>query len=295
MSADIVVREIHRRQGATSVTVRNIITSLRLISDVDWKDLFEEVSLVDDALAADGAYKDMDFPTRNLYRTAIEELARGSNAAELDIAQQRRRCGSRRFIMRRPRLRKPMREKADPGYHLIGGGRRGVLKTTIGYHPRARKWRARLHRASGIGFYVSAIAAVALFILAAALFALAAAGAGAAALCVLAALGDHPRRRRGGRTGQSRRRFRLPRQSAAGSGTGQWRSLAFAHACRRSDASDHARRRSKSRSSAWKSIISPVLKATCISPCSPTGWTRQPRKPTATRLCWRSRPKAWRD
>ncbi len=86
-SADIVVREVHRRQGATSVTVRNIITSLRLIADVDWKDLFEEVSLVDEALAAGSAFKDMDFPTRNLYRTAIEELARGSNAAELDIAR----------------------------------------------------------------------------------------------------------------------------------------------------------------------------------------------------------------
>ena len=38
MTADDIVREVHRRQGATNVTVRNIITSLRLIGDVDWPD-----------------------------------------------------------------------------------------------------------------------------------------------------------------------------------------------------------------------------------------------------------------
>ncbi len=187
-SADIVVREVHRRQGATSVTVRNIITSLRLIADVDWKDLFEEVSLVDEALAAGSAFKDMDFPTRNLYRTAIEELARGSNAVELDIARSAIATAQR---FRAPALEQADARKSDPGYHLVGGGRQS-FEHEIGYHPRARKWRARLHRASGIGFYASAIGAVTLIILAAALFALVAAGAGAAPLCFLAALGAIP-------------------------------------------------------------------------------------------------------
>src|SRR5690606_31977830 len=47
-TADAVVRDEHQRQVAASVTVRNIITSMRLISDVDWTELFERVSLVDD-------------------------------------------------------------------------------------------------------------------------------------------------------------------------------------------------------------------------------------------------------
>ena len=77
-TADAVVRDEHQRQGAGAVTVRNIITSMRLISDVDWTELFERISLVDDVLAAGSAFRDMDFPTRNLYRSAIEELARGA-------------------------------------------------------------------------------------------------------------------------------------------------------------------------------------------------------------------------
>jgi hypothetical protein len=50
--AEELVRREHQLQGASNVTVRNIITSMRLISDVDWAKLFEEGSVVDDRLRA---------------------------------------------------------------------------------------------------------------------------------------------------------------------------------------------------------------------------------------------------
>ena len=87
-TADAVVRDEHQRQGAATVTVRNIITSMRMISDVDWTELFERMSFVDDALAGAGAFPEMDFSTRNLYRSAIEELARGSDCTEIEIAHR---------------------------------------------------------------------------------------------------------------------------------------------------------------------------------------------------------------
>ena len=87
-TADAVVRDEHQRQGAANVTVRNIITSMRLISDVDWTELFERISLVDATLADGDGFSDMDFPTRNLYRSAIEELARGSDHTEIEIARR---------------------------------------------------------------------------------------------------------------------------------------------------------------------------------------------------------------
>src|SRR5438309_4017539 len=86
-TADAIVRDEHQRQGATNVTVRNVITSMRLISDFDWAELVESVSLVDDTLRIGSDFASMDFPTRNLYRTAIEELARGSKLTEMEIAQ----------------------------------------------------------------------------------------------------------------------------------------------------------------------------------------------------------------
>ena len=88
LDTDRMVQEEHQRQGASNVTVRNIITSMRLMSDVDWAEFFESVSLVDEVLNASGEFTSMDFATRNLYRSAIEVLGRGSDLSELAIARR---------------------------------------------------------------------------------------------------------------------------------------------------------------------------------------------------------------
>ncbi len=86
LTVDEAVEHAQQRQGASNVTVRNIITSMRLISAIDWAELFEAVSLVDARLRGSSQFADMDFQTRNLYRSAIEQLARFSPSSELDIA-----------------------------------------------------------------------------------------------------------------------------------------------------------------------------------------------------------------
>jgi cyclic beta-1,2-glucan synthetase len=50
MSAAEIVMAEHQGQAAASATVRNIITSMRLISSFDWSAFFERVSLVDAAM-----------------------------------------------------------------------------------------------------------------------------------------------------------------------------------------------------------------------------------------------------
>ena len=77
-SIEEVVQHAQQRQGASNVTIRNVITSMRRISDIDWADLFESVSLVDERLRGASDFAAMDFPTRTLYRSAIEQLARGA-------------------------------------------------------------------------------------------------------------------------------------------------------------------------------------------------------------------------
>ena len=89
-TAEAVVRDEHQRQGGSNVTVRNIITSMRLISELEWSEFFESVSLVDDELRAGSDFAQMDFATRNLYRSSIEELARGSKLTELEIRATQR-------------------------------------------------------------------------------------------------------------------------------------------------------------------------------------------------------------
>ena len=187
-TTETVVRDVHRRQGASNVTVRNIITSLRLISDVDWRELFERLSLVDAVFAAESDFESMDFPTRTLYRSAIEELARGSNRTELDVARAavlaaKQAAGFRPGFgtgaARRSRL------------HLLAGGRR-ALEKSLSYRPPVRSWLARLNRSLGIGGYVATISLVAAVLLAAPLLVLAAAGVNPALLGLLGALGAIP-------------------------------------------------------------------------------------------------------
>ena len=72
-SADEVVRGEHGRQAAMNVTVRNIITSMRLMSSLDWHDFFESVSLVDQILGQNSNFSRLTFATRDSYRHAIED------------------------------------------------------------------------------------------------------------------------------------------------------------------------------------------------------------------------------
>ena len=90
VNADDLVLKDHQQQGAINVTVRNIITSMRLVTDVDWTTLFEKVSPVDEIFRSAGTFETMDFATRNLYRTAIEQIARGTALGEVELA--RRTC-----------------------------------------------------------------------------------------------------------------------------------------------------------------------------------------------------------
>jgi len=177
-SADQIVYDEHQRQGATNVTVRNIITSMRLISDVDWAQLVESVSLIDDVLRPASGFAEMDFATRNLYRSAIEELARGSKLTELEIAHA-------------ALVAMPGCEKKDPGYHLIAGGRR-AFEAKIGFRAPLRSWPGRFNAAIGLGGYIGAVAAVAAIVLALPVFLLSEQQISFAWLAVLAALGLIP-------------------------------------------------------------------------------------------------------
>jgi cyclic beta-1,2-glucan synthetase len=185
-TANSVVRDEHHRQGTGTVTVRNIITSMRLISDVDWTELFERISLVDEVLAGGSGFLDMDFPTRNLYRSAIEQLARGSNRAEIDVA--------RRAVLAAEEAAcadATDRRRIDPGYHLLAGGRR-AFEAAIGFRPPPHTWLGRSSRRLGIGGYAGAIAVVAAALLAPPLLAIAAAAPAGAWLVLLGVLGAIP-------------------------------------------------------------------------------------------------------
>lgn len=195
-TSEAVVQEEVQRQGASNVTVRNIITSMRLISDVDWTELVESVSLVDAAFCASSQFAEMDFPTRNLYRSAIEELARGSPYTELEIAH-------RALAPERPQQESlaqpspsapetvPISPGDDPGYYLIAGGRADFEKTLGFRQPLHLRFR-RLARQLGIAGYVASLGILAAIIVALPLLLIAGGEVNHRLLILLAALGLVP-------------------------------------------------------------------------------------------------------
>jgi cyclic beta-1,2-glucan synthetase len=189
-TTDRIVHEEVQRQSATNVTVRNIITSMRMISMVNWPEFFESVSLVDAVLRGGSDFAAMDFPTRDLYRRAIEELARGSDHGEIDIAQRALAAAKHAGAMGAGNNR-DIRRECDPGYYLIARGRRAFEKK-LGWRVPLRTAVFRFNSNIGVMSYVGMIALATAIILALALLVVAHAGGSSWTLWMLAIVGFVP-------------------------------------------------------------------------------------------------------
>lgn len=134
LTADEIVALEHNNQSAANVTVRNIITSMRLISAFDWRTFFESISLADDTLNINPVFAAMDFTSQDRYRHAIEELNKGSKCSELDITKLVI-LKTEQYKTEQQLSGEPVEEKkTDPGYHLISTGRK-ALEKEIQFNP----------------------------------------------------------------------------------------------------------------------------------------------------------------
>ena len=190
-SCDDIVRAEHQRQVGTNVTVRNVITSMRLVSALDWAKIFESSSLVDAALRAETAFAEMDFPTRNRYRHAIERLARGSGRSELHVVQRAIAAAKRSAADSTPIRATTVEREQEPGYYLIANGRQEFEKE-LGFRAPISSWLIRAGRKAGIMGYVGGIVVILAIILALPLIALAEFGVGGWFLILFAVLGLAP-------------------------------------------------------------------------------------------------------
>jgi cyclic beta-1,2-glucan glucanotransferase len=185
-TADEIVRAEHQAQAAMNVTVRNVITSMRLMSTFEWIQFFEDVSHVDDVLRAYGDFAAMDFATRDRYRHAIEDLSRRSGLSEIEVAER----VVERAKPERPRSPgEPAGEdrEADVGYHLISKGR-PAFERALGFRPSLGSRLLRLYVARATPGYLGTIAVLTGFLLALPLLRSADAGAGRTSLLILGIL-----------------------------------------------------------------------------------------------------------
>ncbi len=130
-----------RRHLTTQATIANAIRSLRELSRLDWREVFEELSVVERVLREDpsGVYPVMEFASRDYYRTVVEQVARRSpTASEVDVAR------TAVELARAARVSNPSDERrSHVGYYLVDAGR-SALEARAHYSPsfpvRARDW-----------------------------------------------------------------------------------------------------------------------------------------------------------
>ena len=152
-TAEETIRGEHQRQGVAQVSVANAVTSLRLCATLDWRAYVEAVSLVEQALQRDpaGAYKRMDFLSRDQQRRAVEELAPPSGEGQLRVAlkaiesaRQAAAAGS------------PADREAHVGYHLLDRGR-ADLEADLAYRPSGSTRARRFLLRHATGLYLGAL------------------------------------------------------------------------------------------------------------------------------------------
>ena len=188
-TAEETVRLEHQRQASMNVTVRNVITSMRLISWFDWAEFVESVSLIDEVLLGYGGFSEMDFATRDRYRHAIEEIARCSGKSELEVARAAMASAipppAGGVALAEASTVKSAGAPAggDPGYFLIGEGR-PLLEQALGAKlPPAVRLRRAYLRSATLG-YLGALALVTAVVLAIPLLLSPVAGGGSLVLLV---------------------------------------------------------------------------------------------------------------
>ncbi|HEX3281941.1 MAG TPA: hypothetical protein VHR36_11980, partial [Pyrinomonadaceae bacterium] len=139
-----VIHAEHQRQASTQVTVGNIISSMRLLSTLDWRDFFESVSLIEPVLGEDPAeaYLKMDFAARDRYRHVIERISKRALADELAVA----RSAVKLAVTNADGTDQKDGYRSHVGYYLVDAGL-AQLETEFGYRPppveRARRFVLR--------------------------------------------------------------------------------------------------------------------------------------------------------
>ncbi len=133
-----------------------LVTSLRHVGETAWKDLFESVSVVEHALGRDpaGAYRRMDFESRDRYRSAVASLAKHSPLTETEVAETAVEL-ARAITPGVGNLRAQMRRR-HVGFYLVDAGL-PRLKKRIQYRQPVRGWITEKARRFPTPFYLIGI------------------------------------------------------------------------------------------------------------------------------------------
>ncbi|MBN8757030.1 MULTISPECIES: GH36-type glycosyl hydrolase domain-containing protein [Variovorax] len=157
-----LIGEAQNAQAAANLTVGNIITTLRMIGQVEWSDLIEPVSRSLRVLRELPSFANESEITRQQITHAMEQVARGTERPEREVAQAVVRLAA--AAPAEDAGAETDRADGTAGYYLFGQGRPALIAALQADSPTGRATRtagmgqARSHRGWRLPVYVGSVA-----------------------------------------------------------------------------------------------------------------------------------------
>ncbi|KOM96135.1 NdvB [Clostridium botulinum] len=119
----------YRKQSKQQIVMGNCINGLRHIEAINWKNVFSNVSVIEEILKEDPlkVYNDMDFPSKDFYRNKIERLSRKLKLPESFIAKKSIEC-AQQFEVKT----EEDNYKKHVGYYIVEEKGARLLKKVLG-------------------------------------------------------------------------------------------------------------------------------------------------------------------
>lgn len=87
LSLEKLIHSEHQRKAAQTTSLGNAVLSLKGAANLDWDEIFEQLSLVERILRQDEVYANQDPESRNYYRRQVQILAKKLGAGETRLAK----------------------------------------------------------------------------------------------------------------------------------------------------------------------------------------------------------------
>jgi cyclic beta-1,2-glucan synthetase len=152
-----LVRPEHNREAAECLSIANGFNSLRVLSHIDFSEIFESLNVVEQELRRDpsGTYPRCDFRTRDRCRHTVESVACRSGLPELEVARKVVAAASEAEIP----------EQREVCWHLLSAGI-GRLEKDLHASVSFRARLVRFIRDRATFFYLAGVICVAFCLLA---------------------------------------------------------------------------------------------------------------------------------
>ncbi|MHB8422172.1 MAG: GH36-type glycosyl hydrolase domain-containing protein [Leptospirales bacterium] len=142
-----------RTDAANQISMANSIGSLRFIGSMNWRNYVESLSVVEKTLREDPAavHARQDFTTRDRYRHAIEDVAKGSSLNESEVAREA-------IVLAQSAAEQfgTSDRTAHVGYYLIDRGR-SMLERSVCCRFSWKMWARRANRHHRLILYLGPI------------------------------------------------------------------------------------------------------------------------------------------